>query len=248
MGDLTENNRKHFDKVASNHQADFGDLIQTAIRELEARRHWISSRWTDTDTDSQIRLLDYACGAGTVSKALAPYVTQAIGLDLSENMVAEYNKAALEVGYTAERMQAYQFDLLAGDSSARDSLPPGILSPSSFDVIIICLALHHVADPARLLGRFAGLLNPGGVCVVLDMARTETDDLPDLERDLEPEHLGVMDTIKQHGFTGEEIRALYEGIGMWRGFDHKVIEEKFRFTMFGKRFSYTAFLARGEVS
>jgi hypothetical protein len=46
-----------FSNVASNHQADFGDLIQAVIREIQARRHWISSEWidpADIDTNSDM--------------------------------------------------------------------------------------------------------------------------------------------------------------------------------------------------
>lgn len=64
-------------KVASNHQTDFGELIAAVIAELKRRRGWINKRLADDpNTDSyiapglrdEVRLLDYACGAGTVSK------------------------------------------------------------------------------------------------------------------------------------------------------------------------------------
>ncbi|KAF4186860.1 hypothetical protein CNMCM7927_005100 [Aspergillus lentulus] len=43
--------------------------------------------------------------------ALLPSITQAIGLDLSENMVVEYNSWARVHGYP-EKMRAYRLDLL----------------------------------------------------------------------------------------------------------------------------------------
>lgn len=59
--------------MASNHQNDFGELIDAVIAELKSRRGWISPKLTSTpNTDptagDAVRLLDYACGAGTVSK------------------------------------------------------------------------------------------------------------------------------------------------------------------------------------
>ncbi|KAL4886416.1 S-adenosyl-L-methionine-dependent methyltransferase [Aspergillus karnatakaensis] len=242
--DLTENNRKHFDKVASNHQSDFGTLIQQAIKELQARRLWISPKWTDTAPDAEIRLLDYACGAGTVSKALAPYTTQTAGLDLSANMITEYNNAVEELGLDSSRMQGYQYDLLA-DTNTNSTLPDGALA-GKFDVIAIGMALHHVSDPAALLRRFASLLKPGGVCVVLERVPGR-DTEPGLEEVLEAEQLSVMKTIAKHGFTEEEMRGLYEQAGMGKGFEYVVIEEPFRFTMFGNQFGTTGFLTRGEV-
>ncbi|KAL3486542.1 S-adenosyl-L-methionine-dependent methyltransferase [Aspergillus germanicus] len=251
MSDLAEHNRQHFDKVATTHQNDFGELIEAAIREFKARRGWITPALNDPPTSKgeagkELRVLDYACGAGTVSKALAPYATQTIGLDLSSGMIAEYNKAASEMGFGTEKMHAYQYNLLATDTesnSATCSFPDNTLAP--FDVIVIGMALHHVSEPSVLLARFKELLKPGGVCVVMDMV--PTDDAPDIEGVLEPSQLEVVKTIGKRGFTEQETRELYEGAGMGKGFEYVVIEEKFRFTLFGHQFGVTGFMARGEV-
>ncbi|KAJ0414479.1 S-adenosyl-L-methionine-dependent methyltransferase [Aspergillus carlsbadensis] len=253
MTELAEHNRQHFDKVATTHQNDFGELIDAAIRELKARRGWITPALNDASPSSEaearreLRLLDYACGAGTVSKALAPYATQTIGLDLSSGMIAEYNKAASELGFSTEKMHAYQYNLLTTDTETDSTttvpLPENTLAP--FDVIVIGMALHHVSEPNVLLARFRELLKPRGVCVVMDMV--PTDDAPDIEGVLEPSQLEVVKTIGKRGFTEQEMRELYEGAGMGKGFDYVVIEEKFRFTMFGHQFGVTGFMARGEV-
>jgi SAM-dependent methyltransferase len=161
-------------------------------------------------------------------------------------MIAEYNKAASEMGFSNEKMHAYQYNLLAADTdsdSVTSSLPENTLAP--FDVIVIGMALHHVSEPTVLLARFKELLKPGGVCVVMDMV--PTDDAPDIEDVLEPSQLEVVKTIGKRGFTEQEMRELYEGAGMGKGFEYVVIEEKFRFTMFGHQFRVTGFMARGEV-
>ncbi|KAL3431423.1 S-adenosyl-L-methionine-dependent methyltransferase [Aspergillus tetrazonus] len=275
---LPENNRKHFDKVASSHQNDFGELINMVIAELRSARGWISpmlansSLSTDPAARDEVRLLDYACGAGTVSKALAPYATQTIGLDLSANMLSEYNKAAQEMfgkhGPGTVRMRGFQHDLLQSSSSGAsdpvpdpgaaglaevgdNTLPNGTLAP--FDIIVIGMALHHVADAGRLLQRFAELLKPGGVCIVLDMvpgsARLGGDgdeEGSDLMEGLEQgEERGVLDTIAKHGCTETEMRDLYEGAGMVK-FEYVVFEQRFRFTLFGQQCSSRGFIARGE--
>ncbi|KAL2869637.1 class I SAM-dependent methyltransferase [Aspergillus lucknowensis] len=245
MADLTEINRKHFDKVASNHQNDFGELINTVIAELKSRRGWISPKLTDTpNTDpaasDAVRLLDYACGAGTVSKALAPYATQTIGLDLSANMVSEYNKAAQEMfgSHNAgpARMEGFQHNLL-GDSTA---LPSGTLAP--FDIIVIGMALHHVADAGGLLQRFGDLLKPRGVCVVIDTVPGSAR-LGEGGSDLMKEG-GVFGTIAKQGFAEAEVQELYEGAGMGE-FDYAVFEQPFRFTLYGEQCSSRGFIARG---
>ncbi|KAJ5301881.1 hypothetical protein N7508_006744 [Penicillium antarcticum] len=245
MSEFTEANRKHFDKVASNHQNDFGDLINSTITELNTRRKWISSKLADSDPADDVRLLDYACGAGTVSKALASYTSCTIGLDLSKNMVAEYNKAA-EAGLGPDRMQGYQYDILSPDTT---SPPGGSLVP--FDVVVTSMALHHVADPDQLLQAFSELLKPGGVCVVVDMVPgsafhegNEEKFDSDISEALQPEQREVFNTIGKHGFDEGETRALYEGAGIGTGFEYVVFDKPFRFTMFGERFGTTGFIAR----
>lgn len=46
------------------------------------------------------RVLDIGCGAGTLTLALAPYVKQAVGCDLSEKMIAGAKGRAAELGIT----------------------------------------------------------------------------------------------------------------------------------------------------
>lgn len=46
------------------------------------------------------RVLDIGCGAGTLTLALAPYVKQAVGCDLSEKMIAGAEAQAAELGIT----------------------------------------------------------------------------------------------------------------------------------------------------
>lgn len=91
-------------------------------------------------------------------------------------MVSEYNKAARDMfgAHTpgSARMEGFQPDLLGSSNSvtsdpAPDSgaagtctgaeaddntLPSGALVP--FDIIVVGMALHHVADANRLLQRF----------------------------------------------------------------------------------------------
>ncbi|KAK4947637.1 hypothetical protein LTR10_013583 [Elasticomyces elasticus] len=244
MSDLETTNREHFDKVASNYETDFGDMLRAAINEFEARRSWIRKDWADNDNNNtseggNVRLLDYACGGGTASKALAPYVTQLVGLDLSENMLSEYNKYARSMGFDEQKMHAFQHNLL--DESAK---PPADVKLADFDVAVISMALHHVSDPGRLLQRLGQCLKPGGVCVVLDRAPASTD--TDLESADMPDRPKVLDTINQHTFSEEQMRQSYAEAGLSTGFDYVRIDKPFEFTLKGKKFLVSGFFARGE--
>ncbi|KAL4908572.1 S-adenosyl-L-methionine-dependent methyltransferase [Aspergillus multicolor] len=260
MSEFTEVNRKHFDKVASDHQNDFSELIAAVKSALISWRQWISPKlagepkpqgsFLDINEAEEVRLLDYACGSGTVSKALAPYATRTIGLDLSTNMVDEYNKAAREMGYGAERMHAHHFDLLSDSSGP--SPPSDVLAKESYDIVATTMALHHVADAAKLLSRLAELFRPGGVCVVVDMVpETESASTGEIENAfetveaLDPSKRGVLETIGKQGFTEAEMRSMYEEAGMWRGFEYVVLPEELHFTLFGRSFAFPGFVARG---
>jgi tRNA/tmRNA/rRNA uracil-C5-methylase (TrmA/RlmC/RlmD family) len=68
------------------------------VAEIQARKDFIGVKWADGSSADQakrpVRLLDYACGTGLVSRALAPFVTQSTGVDIAENMVKQYNENA----------------------------------------------------------------------------------------------------------------------------------------------------------
>ncbi|KIX08683.1 uncharacterized protein Z518_03340 [Rhinocladiella mackenziei CBS 650.93] len=251
MGDLATRNREHFDKHAIDHQREFADLIQATIEEFQSRRFWISNKWVgalDSGTGDQqhdIRLLDYACGSGTASRALAHFVTQAVGLDLSQNMVEQYNKHAREMGFYPDRMHARQYDLLA-EPDPKQQQPLSEQELSGFDIVVVSAALHHVADPGKLLKCLAQCLKRGGVCVVLDK-------IPDLTMEslgaaIPPEHADALNTISKRGFSEEEMRKLYEDAGLGRNFDHVVIDRSFEFTVAGRKIQFNGFITRGELT
>jgi SAM-dependent methyltransferase len=181
-----------------------------------------------------------------LTQALFPYINQAIGLDLSENMVAEYTNWARAHGHP-EKMRAYRLDLL--DPPAQSEMEVEL---AGFDVVLVCMALHHVTDAGRLLARLRECLRPGGVCVVVDgvpspmQSAGEDADTADLRAVLGAEQLGVLDTINKHGFTEGEMWALYEGAGLGTNFEYEIIERPLRFTMFGHSFGRIGFIARGE--
>lgn len=172
-----------------------------------------------------------------------PFVTRAVGLDISQNMVAEYNKWARDNGFGAQQMIAYQHDLLA-ESQSREQPPPAD-SLSNFDVAIVSMALHHVSDPGQLMKKLASCLRPGGVCVVLD--RVASSSRPELELDLPAEQAEVLKTINKHGFDEDEMRQLYQDAGLSHNFEYIVIEHPFEIILHGRKLQLTGFISRGEL-
>ncbi len=103
------------------------------------------------------RALDVGCGQGELTRRLRVVVPQVVGLDRDQRGIS-VAAAHPDVCYVLG-------DFLAG---------PGPLRPGSFDFVTSVAVLHH-GDGEAGLRRMAELLRPGGVLVVVGLAR---DSLP----------------------------------------------------------------------
>ncbi|KAK6083291.1 methyltransferase [Seiridium cupressi] len=117
------------------------------------------------DRSKQQRILDYACGNGTVARALLKVLPLASfrGVDISNAQVQRYNDEAVKLlGESPDRMIAIQ-----GDLSNSSEVLNG-LEWFDFDVVIISVALHHVDNPVEFLKLLRQHVKKGGSLVVLD--------------------------------------------------------------------------------
>lgn len=175
-------------------------------------------------------------------QALLPFVTQAVGLDISTGMVSEYNKWAQSTGFGSDKVWAYEYDMLAGEEPK--PLPQHKLS--DFDIVVVSMALHHVSDPAKLMQRLGKCLRPGGTCVILDRIPDST--ASDNDAALSASQAEMLKTINKHGFSEAEMRRLYQDAGLGREFAYVVIPNPFKAQVFGQELSITGFIARGELA
>ncbi|KAJ8131715.1 hypothetical protein O1611_g1909 [Lasiodiplodia mahajangana] len=157
-------NRSIFNEEAASYDDKHRKLNERLTRELQARLDFIGVDWADDDDDDsdgesgegdskkprrEVRLLDYACGTGMMSRALAPYTTQCVGIDLSETMVAVYNKRAENQGLSADEMHAVLGDLAAETVSDTLSSPDLF----NFDIAVVGGGFHHFGDPELAASR-----------------------------------------------------------------------------------------------
>ncbi len=100
------------------------------------------------------RALDFGCGAGRITRALAGRFRECVGVDISEAMVAE-----------ARRINA---DCEGCSFVVNDTADLRRFPGSSFDLIYSTLVLQHLPGRrfvAAYLSEFVRLVTPGGVVV-----------------------------------------------------------------------------------
>jgi SAM-dependent methyltransferase len=107
------------------------------------------------------RMLDIACGPGTVVAAFAPHVTLGVGLDATDAMLDQARALA------AERHIA-NVEWHRGDVYA---LP---FADGAFDIVTCRFAFHHFETPAKAFAEMVRVCRPGG-CVVLCDGVTSAD-------------------------------------------------------------------------
>ncbi|CEO59878.1 hypothetical protein PMG11_04528 [Penicillium brasilianum] len=254
MTDFTEANRAHFDQTATAYQSKFADSLKIIAAQTLKHRLWVSDRWTDTEAGKgqEVKLLEYACGPGVVSMTLAPFSSKVIGIDVSEQMVAEFNRNAQAIGLS-DKMIGYKADLLT------ESAPEEFSGPdyTEFDVLVISLALHHFEYPDVALQRLARRLKKGGSIMIIDL-------IPSSEQDHGNGHSqghhghghghakegndfgDASHLIKTHGFSREDLEKIFKDAGLGAGFDYELIPDQLIFEKGGKTIHKTIFIARAQ--
>lgn len=117
------------------------------------------------------RALDYGCGLGRLSRALAGRFGECLGVDISEKMVER-----------AREMNADRPNCAFAVGSGVDL---GDLQDGSFDLVYCSLVLQHLPSVALaegLIRDFIRLLGPGGIAVFQMPSRIEWWARPRLRR------------------------------------------------------------------
>ena len=100
-------------------------------------------------------VLDFGCGTGLVTLALAPLVGTITGADTSPGMLQVLSEkvAAASIAVALRPL----------DGSA------GLALGGPYHLIVSSMTLHHVADVPGLFHRFAAHLHPGGQVALADL-------------------------------------------------------------------------------
>lgn len=172
-------------------------------------------------------------------QTLAPFVTQIIGIDVSENMIAEFNQNAHSLGM-ADKMVGYTADLLAEDPPAQEIES----ACTNLDMVTISMALHHFEHPSSALKRLGERLKKGGVCYIIDLV-AHTDSHGHDHEQHRHEFAEASHTVKTHGFSRDDMQKLFEEAGL-TDFEHEILPEPLKFSTETQSFSKTVFVARAQ--
>ncbi|KAF5674867.1 2-heptaprenyl naphthoquinone [Fusarium heterosporum] len=178
MTDVVSENQAYFGKIANEYDQRNAD----AIRQLECS---IQERIPFIGVKHGVRFLDYACD-------------EAIGIDLTQDMVDVYNTQAQSLDISR---QAYQGNLI----DPTDASPAAFADAKffDFDVAGVGLGFHHFDKPGLASKRLAERLRPGGVLFIIDFVAHKID--PE-----DAAHRG----ITHHGFSEEDIKKMFEDAGL----------------------------------
>jgi ubiquinone/menaquinone biosynthesis C-methylase UbiE len=157
--------------------------------DLEERRVALAAAVTTAITarlnlSKEQSVLDFGCGTGLVTLALAPLVGTVTGADTSLNMLK----------ILKEKAEALRIPLRLLPLG-----PGGLGGP--YDLIVSSMTLHHVEDAQDLFHQFSRHLHPGGQIALADL---------DTEDGL---FHGDMAGVHHRGFSREVIQAWLAAAG-----------------------------------
>lgn len=147
--------------------------------------------------DPHAQLLDIATGTGHTALAMAPFVEDVVGLDLTLEMLAEAERLTLERG--VKNVRFVQGDALA--------LP---FPPQSFQLVTCRRAPHHFSDIPLLLRQVVQVLVPGGIFGLVDQTTPESQTGAELIETFEK----LRDPSHVHAFKVSEWQQAFEDAGL----------------------------------
>lgn len=178
-----DKNEKFWDRVAKSeakHLDKFGEDYQQTLSVLE--------QYLNTDLD----VLDFACGSGKVSLAIADKVNHLTGIDISSGMIGV-------VQAKAEQQGINNVEFLHG------TIDDPRLEVESFDLVVACNILHLLDKPQVEIKKIASLIKPGGLFIASTGVLGE-------KRSIATSLLWLLSKIKilpkMHFYKAEQLRSM----------------------------------------
>ena len=116
----------------------------------------------DIPEGKDMQVMDYGCGTGLVSLALAPGFANVTAVETSERQLTVLD----------EKIAAARIDNVTTCCFDMERQP---WQGGRFHLIVVSMTLHHIEDIDRVLGHFAEALLPGGCLAIADLDTEEGD-------------------------------------------------------------------------
>ena len=129
--------------------------------------------------DSEMVVLDVACGAGQAAEQVAPQVREVVGIDLTSALLV----------VAAHRLQANGVTNVLLQEGNAESLP---FVDESFDVVFCRSSLHHFGDPHKAVAEMMRVCRSDGRIVLLDIVPPDgavRERFDHIHRLLDPSHV-----------------------------------------------------------
>lgn len=168
-------------------------FAKPAVRALRA--HMARRILDATGAGRASRLLSLGCGIGDTELLIAPHVGEIVGVDLSPAAIRQARADAQRLGIGNARFEE------------------GSTVEGRFDAVIAIFFLHHLPDEelARLPGKAAAWLKPGGAFYSLDPSRTRLSGA--VGRRLIPWIMKRYQTADERELDGATVAAVFRNAG-----------------------------------
>lgn len=160
---------------------------------------WLGERFQQWGIERPAgRALDFGCGYGRLSQALAPHFTEVVGVDIAESMLAGARRLDRSGGVVRY---------------VRNERPDlGMFGDASFDFVLSVIVLQHMAPDYQrgYLREFLRVLRPGGVAFVQTATVPKANAAGRGAAAVEQAGEAI---IEVHCLPAEEVRALVQAAG-----------------------------------
>ncbi len=161
-------------------------------RRVQLARKVVDAIMSEARPLQAMRVLDFGCGTGLVTLALASLVQEIVAADSSQGMLEQ-----LANKFAASGISNVQPFLLPLDGAGQ--------LPDRFDLVVSSMTMHHIADVAALVKRFNSILKPGGQLCIADL---ESEDGSFHDDPTGIQHNGFAVSEMEHYFCDAGFRSV----------------------------------------